>query len=167
MEVLADQTSILGEPAITIRRIEYIPFQMLWSIANAPDAMRRLAPRQFEEFVAELISRIGFVDIELTPQSRDGGRDIIAQRHVNGIPLTFLLECKRYAETHPVGVGLMRELLGVVAHENANIGVLVTTSRFTDPALAFMKAERRLDGKDYLGVTEWLREWLHGSKPTG
>ena len=61
----------------------------------------------------------------------------------------------------------MRELLGVVAHENANIGVLVTTSRFTDPALAFMKAERRLDGKDYLGVTEWLREWLHGSKPTG
>src|SRR6185436_18583273 len=112
MEVLADQTSILGEPAITIRRIEYIPFQMLWSIANAPDAMRRLAPRQFEEFVAELISRIGFVDIELTPQSRDGGRDIIAQRHVNGIPLTFLLECKRYAETHPVGVGLMRELLG-------------------------------------------------------
>lgn len=42
----------------------------------------------------------------------------------------LLIECKKYAKRSPVGVSLVRSLLGVQGDRKANMGVLVTTSNF-------------------------------------
>ncbi|MFQ5885722.1 MAG: DNA translocase FtsK, partial [Anaerolineae bacterium] len=43
--------------------------------------------------------------------------------------------------TKPVGAPVVRDLYGVITAENANKGILITTSRFTDSARAFAEGK--------------------------
>ncbi len=88
-------------------------------------------PRDLEHLVERLYSEMGY-KTRLTPPQKDGGRDILARSQAVGRAERLRIECRRY--TRPVGVGAARVLLGVVSDEKVNKGVLVTTSRFTDPA---------------------------------
>ena len=58
-------------------------------INTNPDTMLHLSSREFEELVADLFFREGF-DVELTPESKDGGRDILAVRNDEFGSLTFI-----------------------------------------------------------------------------
>lgn len=77
-----------------------------------PEKLYEIAPRKFEELVASILKDMGF-EAELTQATRDGGRDIIA--HVKTAVGSFLtyIECKRYAADNKVGVGIVREVIGV------------------------------------------------------
>jgi restriction endonuclease Mrr len=154
----------LALPADYERRIvlvENAPFRLVRQIARDPRHMRGLTPRQFEEFVSELLDALGFKDIILTPEKRDGGKDIIATRIFNQIPVTCYFECKKYAKGNKVQLDTLRALLGTIAHNatQANIGVLVTTSTFTKGCWDLIMSEARLDGKDYDGILRWLDEY--------
>ena len=83
--------------------------------------MRNITPRQFEEFIAKLLSELGFNDVILTPRSGDGGKDVIASHSVQGIPITFYFECKKYAEGNKIQLDTMRSLLGTVAHDSRKV----------------------------------------------
>ena len=113
----------IGLPASTTERV-----QLLYDLSS----------REFEQIVENLYARMDF-DTQLTPLSGDGGRDIIAVSTVTGQRVRLLIECKRYQGN--VGVGIVRALLGVVATERANKGVLVTTADFT-------RGARQLEGDD-------------------
>jgi restriction endonuclease Mrr len=154
------------EPLI---RVDRLPLRLLRAVMRDPRHVRRLTPRQFEEFTAEILDTLGFQNVLLTPRSGDGGRDVIASRVVEGISLVFYFECKKYAEDNKVQLDSLRALLGVVAHHSteANIGVLVTTSTFTAGARQLIMSESRLDGKDYDDVLGWVstaRERVSGTK---
>lgn len=83
--------------------------------------------------IAEILRHQGFI-IELTKQTRDNGFDILAIRPVNRhAPLKYLVECKRY-KNMKVGVEIIRGFKNVVDSENANFGIIVTTSYFTKDA---------------------------------
>jgi restriction endonuclease Mrr len=140
--------------------VEEIPFRAVELILRDPRHLSGLTPRQFEEFVAGVVDRLGFQDVRLTPRSADGGKDVIASRRVNGIPISFYFECKKYAEGNKVQLDTLRGLLGTVAHDSrkANIGVLVTTSTFTRGCHELLASECRLDGKDYQGLLGWVSE---------
>jgi hypothetical protein len=160
-DLLANLGLSLAEKQRLIRCDE-LPLSVFSQIVKQdPEAMRNITPRQFEEFVARLLEGIGFQDIVLTPQSRDGGRDIIASKVLHDIPLTFFFECKKYAEGNKVQLNTIRALLGVVTHEatKANVGVLVTTSSFTRGSWNLIASDTRLDGKDYQGVLRWVDEY--------
>jgi restriction system protein len=92
-----------------------------------PNELYKLDPRNFEELVAELFQGFGF-DVELTAQTRDQGRDVIAIAH-KPANIRFLIECKRYAAERAVGIAPVQRLLGVVTSEQATKGILVTTAR--------------------------------------
>lgn len=143
-----------------IVRAENLPFRLIHAILHDPRHMHNLTPRQFEEFIAEVVDHLGFSNIILTPPSGDGGRDVIASNEVNGIPITFFFECKKYAEGNKVQLDTLRSLLGTVAHHatEANMGVLVTTSTFTKGCKDLIMSECRLDGKDYDGLLGWVGE---------
>lgn len=115
----------------------------IFEVLNDKDAIYRLSPREFEELVAELFRQQGF-NIELTPETRDGGCDVIATKNIGGLPFMLLIECKKYAFEHPVGVTLIRSLLGVQGDRKANKAVLVTTSKFTKPAREFAERQQHL-----------------------
>jgi len=124
-----------------------------------PKILYDVSSRDFEELIAHVFHKSGF-EVELTKQSRDGGRDIIALKSDLGIPVKFLIECKRYAKSKPVGVSLVRNLFGVQQQEGANKSILVTTSTFTREAKEFANAKHTtewlMDLKDYEDVYNWV-----------
>jgi Holliday junction resolvase len=144
-----------------ITRVEFLPLRVIDAIRTNNEEMRSLSPRDFERFIAELISGLGFVNVRLTGATRDGGRDVIASQHVGGIPVLYTFECKRYSPANKIGVDMVRGLLGSVTSRDteANIGVLVTTSTFTSDARKLILSECRLDGKDFNAVVEWLEQY--------
>lgn len=121
-----------------------------------PKLLYEISPRRFEEFVAELLDRLGY-EITLTPASKDGGKDIYAAKRDDLGSFLYVVECKKYSPDHRVGVGLIRELNGVVQAERATAGILATTSFFTKGAKELQsRLSNQISLKDYLGIQEWL-----------
>jgi len=134
--------------------------RLLEHVQAKPGLLYELSSRRFEELVAELLSRLGY-SITLTPASKDGGKDIYAARKDALGSFLFIVECKKYAPDNPIGVGLIRQLNGVVEAERATAGILATTSFFTSGAQEFQRTiPNRMSLKDYFGIQEWLREAL-------
>lgn len=103
----------------------------------------QLTPREFEEVVEEVFKRHGF-QTYLTPQTRDGGKDIIATKSILGRPVMFLIECKRYDEKNKIGVDIVRALYGVQMAEQANKSIIVTSSYFSEDAQKFADERNKL-----------------------
>lgn len=123
-----------------------------------PNELKSIDRRKFEELVAELFHGFGF-EVELTQQTRDGGKDIIAVRQ-KLINEKYLIECKRPDPGGYVGVNPVRELLGVKTIESATKAILVTTAHFSkDAELLFEKKQWELEGKDYDGLREWIEQY--------
>ena len=123
-----------------------------------PERMYNLSPRQFEELIAELFDGFGF-KVELTKRTRDGGHDIVA---VSNEPyrIRCLVECKRYADEHKVGVGIVRSLHGTIVTDGANKGIVATTSYFSKDASAYINTNKWiLEGRDFHGICDWLRQY--------
>lgn len=146
MEALLDPDVLLGArstvhatkslwvpPPKSIERVRDFSDQLFQSIAADPTVAYSLTARQFEEFIADLWKRMGWV-VELTKKTRDGGADIIAVRDDTGTPLKVLIEAKRYSPDRPVSVGIVRQLFAVKETRGANKAVLATTSYFTSDA---------------------------------
>lgn len=151
-ESLAGQSLVELSPSITD--------EMIRRLSESPMRLHELSPRGFEDFVARVFESFGFA-VELTAQTRDGGRDVIAIRH-SPTCLKYLIECKKYAATNKVGVAIVQRLHGVVAGDSATAGIVATTSTFTGPAMEFMTrptVEYRLSGKDFDGLRGWLATW--------
>ena len=133
---------------------------LILQISKAPSLLYQIKPRQFEELIAHILSQHGFT-VELTKQTRDGGKDIIAIKSELGIKSKYIIECKRYAASNPVGVGLVRALFATQTLEGANKSVLATISRFTPAAHSFAKAtnniEWSMDLKDFNDIYEWIK----------
>lgn len=120
----------------------------------------KLHPREFEEVIAELFLKKGYT-VELTKQTRDGGYDIIALSYDNGMPLKYLIECKRYARKNKVGIDVIRSFSDVIRTENANKGIIVTTSSFTtDVRKRHQAAPYILELKDRTDIISWVQEYI-------
>jgi restriction system protein len=130
--------------------------EFLRRLADDPKSLYTLSPRSFEEVVAGILKRLGY-EVELTPATRDGGKDIYAAHRTELGTFLYLVECKKFSPDHPVGVGLIRNLYGSVEAEKANGGILATTSFFTQDAREFQtQVGFRISLQDYLGVHKWL-----------
>jgi hypothetical protein len=137
--------------------------ELLRVLCEKPELMRELRPRCFEELIADLFARRGFA-VKLTPPTRDGGVDIYAvEHHALGESL-YVIECKRYKAHRRVGVEPVRGLYAVTEAKRATRGILVTTSSFTDSAVAFASPlEYRLTLRDYEAVCEWIKTLKPGT----
>jgi molybdopterin converting factor small subunit len=139
-------------------RIQAVTDELIRLLAERPDYLYQLAPRQFEELMAEIFERQGF-DVTLTPKARDGGVDLfLVKRTPIGNVLT-LVELKRYRADRPVGVGVVRQLFGVVESKRATAGVVTTTSFFTRDARRFQEeVPFRLALQDFGDVRAMLKD---------
>lgn len=128
-------------------------------IARQPNLIFEISPRKFEEIIAELFFKKGF-EVELTKQTRDGGRDIIAISKEMDVRTKYLIECKRYAMTRNISIGVVQRLLGVKVAESANKAILATTSGFTKDARKFANSHLwDLDLKDHKDIMTWIRTY--------
>lgn len=138
-------------------QVRSISGALIRMLAKRPDQLHQLSPRQFEQLVADLYAREGFT-VELTKSTRDGGVDLFV---VSSGPLgrfTTLVEAKRYRADRPVGVGVVRQLYGVVEASRATAGIVATTSFFTADAKAYQRQiEARMSLRDYLDLQAMLK----------
>lgn len=125
-------------------------------LKKRPSDLHKITPRQFEQVIADLLIDMGMT-VELTPATRDGGKDILAYMDTPVGKLLTLVEAKQYNQNRPVGVSLVRNLFGTVMDHQATNGMLVTTSRFAKPAQEFQERHKyELSLKDYNDVVSWI-----------
>ena len=140
-----------------VHDVALVSDDLLQQLHARPESVYELSPRKFEELVAELLHRQGY-EVTLTPPSKDGGKDIYAARRDGFGSFLYLVECKRWAPDHRVGVGVIRQLYGVAQLERASGAMLATTSFFTRGAHEFQQEiEYQLSLRDFYGIQQWLR----------
>lgn len=107
--------------------------------------LKRMDPKDFQTFVANLVSQMG-LRAELQKFSGDGGIDVKATLETDLGKTVYGIQVKRYDK--PVSVEPLRELVGVMSDFGATNGVFVTTSHFTAPAeeYALRKNVAMIDG---------------------
>lgn len=102
--------------------------------------------------------RLGFEDVQLTPQTRDGGRDIIAKWPVPTGKLHVITECKRYAPKKAVSLSIVERFMFTIRErDRATYGMLATTSFFSRGAKA--RAEE-YKNQLHLAQFEQIKKWL-------
>jgi restriction system protein len=85
--------------------------------------------------------------VKSTKRTSDGGIDLVAWSTDPFVGGKYVIQCKDWS--NPVGAPIVRDLYGVVHSEDANRGILITASSFTQEALGFAAGKRLelIDGK--------------------
>jgi restriction system protein len=94
--------------------------------------LRALHPDAFERLTQRLLREAGFIKVEVTGRSGDGGIDGIGVLRVNLLSFQVLFQCKRYQGS--VGAGAIRDFRGAMVGRSDK-GLFVTTGTFTPDAL--------------------------------
>jgi restriction system protein len=103
------------------------------------EILRGVRPDAFERLAQRLLREAGFIKVEVTGRSGDGGIDGIGVLRVNLLSFQVLFQCKRYQAS--VGAGAIRDFRGAIVGRSDK-GLLITTGTFTPDA----KREATRDG---------------------
>ncbi len=93
------------------------------------DTLQNIPPDAFERLCQRLLRESGFIEVEVTGKSSDGGIDghgIIRLAGLISFPVLF--QCKRYSGS--VGASVVRDFRGAMVGR-AEKGLILTTGRFT------------------------------------
>ena len=96
---------------------------------NLLDTLQNIPPDAFERLCQRLLRESGFIEVEVTGKSSDGGIDghgIIRLAGLISFPVLF--QCKRYSGS--VGASVVRDFRGAMVGR-AEKGLILTTGRFT------------------------------------
>lgn len=90
------------------------------------EKLRKLKPTEFEDYIAFLFSKLGYVT-EKVGGSYDGGIDVVAEK--DGIK--YYIQCKKYISSK-VSIGAMRDFYGALVDKATNgKAFFITTNSFT------------------------------------
>lgn len=93
--------------------------------------LRALEPAAFERLAQRLLREAGFIKVEVTGRSGDGGIDGVGVLRLNLLSFVTLFQCKRYAGT--VGAGAVRDFRGAMVGRSDK-GLIITTGTFSSDA---------------------------------
>lgn len=158
IEELAKPTLVLQDAPKIITDIRVVNKRILDKINRQPKAIYQLTPRQFEILVAELFEERGY-KVELTQQTRDGGKDLIILDHREVGNLMIYAECKQNAPNRPVGVNVVSDLVGRMTADRATAGIVVTSSYFSPDAKTFQsKFEHQMTLIDFVKLSTMITD---------
>lgn len=121
--------------------------------AEPSSALTDMSWQQFEQLVAEGFRLQGYRVLETGGGGPDGGVDLVLSRPGRDGSEKLLVQCKQW-RAFKVGVGVVRELYGVMAATGAAAGCVVTSGRFTREAVAFAEGRNveLMDGPKLLAL---------------
>lgn len=93
--------------------------------------LKAISPAAFERLSQRLLRESGFVRVEVTGKSGDGGIDGTGVLRVNLLSFQVLFQCKRYQGS--CGPGIVRDFRGAM-QGRADKGLIITTGTFTAEA---------------------------------
>ena len=109
---------------------------------------------QFEQYCADLLTKLGYSNVSVTTGSGDYGIDVLAEH--DGV--TYAIQCKCYS--HPVGNKAVQEAFSGKEFYKRMVGVVVTNNTFTQAAVKTASETRVL-----LWDRSKLREMILTAKP--
>lgn len=101
---------------------------------NASVLLDRMSGFEFEELIADILTRLQHGSVERILYTQDGGRDILI-RSPDGL---IVVECKHHPEGS-IGRPVVQKLHSAVITSKATRGMLVTTGHFTLEALEYAR----------------------------
>lgn len=101
------------------------------------DYLYSLSPYEFEDAVADMYRRLGYI-VEQTPYSNDHGKDGIAYKNNK----KYVIECKRYSKENKVGRPPLQKFFAAMYEEKAVKGFFITTGFFADTAYEYAKVNK-------------------------
>lgn len=109
--------------------------EFLSGFKSIPDfhEIELMSGRDFELFIGNLFSSLGYINVMVTQSSHDFGADIIAEK--DGVK--FAIQCKRY--TAPVGVSAVQEVIASKSLHDCHVACVLTNSTFTPAAKELAK----------------------------
>lgn len=110
-----------------------------------PLYMDEMEGHEFEYYCADILTEMGFVDVEVTKGSGDFGVDILAEK--DGVSYAF--QCKCYDK--PIGVKAIQEVYAGKDYYDRMVSVVMTNQYFTQPAVDMAKK---------LNVMLWDRDYI-------
>lgn len=94
-------------------------------------SMHAMSPSNFERLCQRVLRESGFVSVEVTGKSGDGGIDGTGVLRINLLSFHVLFQCKRYAGS--VGSSVIRDFRGAMVGR-ADKGLVITTGSLTSEA---------------------------------
>lgn len=117
------------------------------------DVIQNMDPYGFERLTQRLLRECGFMQVEVTKKSGDGGIDGTGKLKINGIfSFNIAFQCKRYHGV--VGASDIRDFRGSLT-TNIEKGVFITTGSFSKAAIDEAAAPGKqqidlIDGEEYI-----------------
>jgi restriction system protein len=115
------------------------------------EAIRSMSWQAFERLVGEAYRRQGYAVTETGQGGADGGVDLLLRRDGR----TTLVQCKHW-RSQRVGVSVVREMYGLLAHHGADAVKIVCTGVFTSECEAFVRGKpmELVDGPAVLALVQ-------------
>ena len=129
------------------------------------DVLLNMNPYAFERLIQRVLRECGFVEVEVTKKSGDGGIDGFGRLVINGMfSFKVAFQCKRYSGIVPVGD--IRDFRGSLTTDIEK-ALFITTGVFSDPAKneADTPGKMRIDLIDGEELMNRLAEFKIGVKP--
>src|ERR1043165_6657317 len=133
---------------------------MISDIQKQKLRLKDITSNQFEELIAELMSKRGF-DVKQTQQTRDGGFDILAYiQGADNSMLKYLVECKHPRTDNKIAVNVIREFKSVCYENHANKGLIFTSTMFTRDAKKEAETRQHIISlKEQMEIMDWIKSY--------
>jgi restriction system protein len=119
-----------------VRTIEHRrDIQQKADAARNVEDLLNLSPKAFEEMVVEFYIALGH-RAKRTGATGDHGVDVVVHTSEGE---KWVVQCKRWRGT--VGEPIVRDFLGVIQHEKADKGAIITTGKFSAQAREWVKGK--------------------------
>jgi restriction system protein len=109
--------------------------------------LQNMDPAAFERLSQRLLRESGFIKVEVTGRSGDGGIDGVGVLRLNLLSFQVLFQCKRWRSTVPSSV--IRDFRGAMIGR-ADKGLIITTATFTSDA----RREATRDGAPVIDLVD-------------
>jgi len=137
------------------------PPELRWE-EIALETIKQISPKAFETLCQRFLRESGFIQVEITGRSGEGGID---GRGVGILSFHVIFHCKRYKNT--VSASVVRDFRGAMVGR-ADKGLLITTATFT------RMREQKLNGMvlhppdliDGEELVQKLKDWRLGIEST-
>jgi len=136
----------------------YSAFELPWQ-DRLLECLLRMKPAAFERLCQRILRESGFIKVEVTGRSGDGGIDGIGVLRLNLLSFHVFFQCKRWKGS--VGASVIRDFRGAMVGR-ADKGLVMTTGTFSTDA----RREATRDGAPAIDLVdgETLCELLKGLK---
>ncbi len=121
-----------------IESIFYTAYRkVVLEIAKNPDSLGELDWRDLERVLAEAFRGIGF-SVELTPGSKDGGKDLILTCVTGDGERSYYVEVKHWRSRKGVGGKYLDDFMQIVVSEKQHGGLFLSTYGYSNQAIELL-----------------------------